>query len=50
MKFKILPLMLACLASLIILSMQSSADFIDEFNSPNLDKKIWDIKTVGNGS
>jgi len=50
MKFKILPLMLACLASLIILSMQSSADFIDEFNSPNLDKKIWDIKTVGKAS
>ncbi len=50
MKIKISPLMFACLASMIILSMQSSADFIDEFNSPNLDKNIWDIKTVGKAS
>ena len=49
MKPKIL-LPLICLLTMIFLSNQVLADFIDEFNSPNLDKKVWDLKTVGKAS
>ncbi len=48
-KIKIL-LPLICLLTIIFLSNQVLADFIDEFNSPNLDKKVWELKTVGKAS
>ena len=49
MKIKI-PLLLVCLANLIFLSNHVLADFIDDFDSPNLDKKVWALKLVGKAS
>ena len=49
MKVKIL-LPLFCLVNLIFLSNLASGDFVDDFDSPKLDKKVWDIKTAGKAS
>ena len=49
MKIKVL-LLLFCLMSLFFLSNRVSADFIDDFNSPELDKKVWDLQTAGKAS
>jgi len=49
MKAKIF-LLLFCLTSLIFLSSKVSAEFVDDFNSPNLDKEVWDMQTAGKAS
>ena len=49
MKIKML-LLLFCLTNMIFGSSQVQADFIDDFDSPNLDKKVWDLKTAGKAS
>ncbi|MBM3234970.1 hypothetical protein FJZ31_01595 [Candidatus Poribacteria bacterium] len=49
MKIKIL-LLITCLTNMIFLSNQVLAAFVDDFNSPNLDQKVWDLKTAGKAS